>query len=46
MGTALKANDCAVAGELFGVIPLQSTLSTVHVVWSTTGIHPFAAELP
>lgn len=41
-----EGGDCTVAGEWFGLIPFQSTLSTVHVIRGNVAVHPFPTELP
>lgn len=39
-------SNCTGAGEWFGVIRLESVLSTVHVVWARIAVHSSTAELP
>lgn len=44
--TSVRKSDYKVAGEWFGAIPSQSTLSTVSVVWENIAERPFGTEVP
>lgn len=38
--------DALAAGECYRVLPFQSTVCRVQVVWTSIAVHPFPAKLP